>query len=170
VQARYQPGNALTVSPEVLTAVAYLEERAKHRAKKGVAAHSRWAVYRALIDCAKRHGYMYKGRDVAVRISVRRLALDAGLGKTATQDALTALEASGLVYRASKGNGPVPGALALRVPDTDVLGPFVPPPPNALLLGHPRQCPRPFTGSGTDRGASASQRPGCWRQCWNCLA
>lgn len=137
--ARYQPGNALTVSPEVLTAVAYLEERAKHRAKKGVAAHSRWAVYRALIDCAKRHGYMYKGRDVAVRISVRRLALDAGLGKTATQDALTALEASGLVYRASKGNGPVPGALALRLPDTDVTGTFVPP-PSPLLLYRPRQC------------------------------
>jgi hypothetical protein len=67
--ARYQLGNALTVSPEVLSAVAYLEERAGHRAKKGLAAHSRWAVYRALLDCAKRHGYLHKGRDVAVRLS-----------------------------------------------------------------------------------------------------
>jgi DNA-binding transcriptional ArsR family regulator len=127
--ARYQPGNALTVSPEVLAAVAYLEERAGHRAKKGLAAHSRWAVYRALLDCAKRHGWMHKRRDVAVRISVRRLGLDAGLGKTATQDALAELDASRLVYRASRGHGPVPGSLALRVPDTDVSGTFVPPQP-----------------------------------------
>ena len=126
--ARYELGNALTVSPEVLAAVAYLEERAKHRSKKGLAAHSRWAVYRALLDCAKRHGYMHKGRDVAVRIAIRRLALDAGLGRTATQDALTALDDSGLVYRASKGNGSVPDFLALRVPDTDVPGTFAPPP------------------------------------------
>ena len=127
--ARYQPGNALTVSPEVLAAVAYLEERAGHRAKKGLAAHSRWAVYRALLDCAKRHGWMHKRRDVAVQISVRRLGLDAGLGKTATQDALAELDASTLVYRASRGHGPVPGLLALRVPDTDVSGTFVPPQP-----------------------------------------
>lgn len=98
--ASYMPGNASTVSPKVLAAVAYLEERAGHRAKKGLAAHSRWAVYRALLDCAKRHGFLHKGRDVAVRISVRRLARDAGLGKTATQDALVGLEASRLVYRA----------------------------------------------------------------------
>ena len=71
---------------------------------------------------------------MAVRISVRRLALDAGLGKTATQDALTELEDSGLVHRPSKGNGPVPGTLALRVPDTDVAGTFVPPPQPLLTV------------------------------------
>jgi DNA-binding MarR family transcriptional regulator len=125
--ARYQPGNALTVSPEDLAAVAYLEERARHRAKKGLAAHSRWAVYRALLDCAKRHGRMYRGRDVVVRIAIRRLALDAGLSKSAAQDALYALQASGLVYRISRGDGPMPGSLALRVPDTDVSGTFGPP-------------------------------------------
>ena len=162
--ARYQPGNALTVLPEVLTAVAYLEERAGHRAKKGLAAHSRWAVYRALLDCAKRHGYMHRGHDVAVRISVRRLTLDAGLGKTATRDALAELDASGLIYRVSRGHGTVPGSLALRVPNTDVSGTFVPP-PSPLLLYRPRQCSRPFTGSGTDRDASANQRPRCWRRC-----
>jgi DNA-binding transcriptional ArsR family regulator len=132
--ARYQPGNALTVSPEVLAAVAYLEERARHRTKKGLAAHSRWAVYRALLDGAKCHGYMHKGRDVAVRISIRRLALDAGLGKTATLNALAELDESGLVYRASQGNGPVPGSLALRVPDTDEGGTFVPPPQPPLIV------------------------------------
>jgi DNA-binding transcriptional ArsR family regulator len=125
--ARYQPGNALTVSTEVLAAVVYLEERAGHRAKKGLAAHSRWAIYRSLLDSAKRHGWMHRGRDVAVQISVRRLGLDAGLGKTATQDALAELDASGLVYRVSRGHGTVPGSLALRVPDTDVRGTFVPP-------------------------------------------
>ena len=125
--ARYQPGNASTVTSQVLNAIAYLEEKAHTRPTKGVGAHSRWAVYRALLDCAKCHGYLHKGRDVAVRISVRRLALDAGLGKTATRDALDELDDSGLVYRASRGNGPVPGSLALRVPDTDVSGTFVPP-------------------------------------------
>jgi hypothetical protein len=32
-----------------------------------------------------------------------------------------------LVYRVSRGHGPVPGSLALRVPDTDVSGTFAPP-------------------------------------------
>ena len=124
-----QPATSqVTLLPEVLTAVAYLEERAGHRAKKGLAAHSRWAVYRALLDCAKRHGYMHRGHDAAVRISVRRLTLDAGLGKTATRDALAELDASGLIYRVSRGHGTVPGSLALRVPNTDVSGTFVPPP------------------------------------------
>jgi DNA-binding transcriptional ArsR family regulator len=132
--ARYQPGNALTVSPEVLAAVAYLEERAKHRAKKGLAAHSRWAIYRSLLDSAKRHGRMHRGRDVAVQISVRRLGLDAGLGKTATQDALAELDASGLVYRVSRGHGSVPGSLALRAPNADVSGTFVPPPQPPLTV------------------------------------
>jgi hypothetical protein len=85
--ASHAPGNASTVAPEVLVAVAFLQERAGHRPKKGLAAHSRWAVYRALVDCAKRHGWMHRRRDVAVRISVRRLALDAGLSKSATEDA-----------------------------------------------------------------------------------
>jgi hypothetical protein len=164
--ALYSPGSASTVKPQILNAIAYLEEKARTRPTKGVGAHSRWAVYRALLDCAKRHGYLHKGRDVAVRISVRRLALDAGLGKTATLNALAELDDSGLVYRASKGNGPMPGALALRVPDTDVTGTFVPP-PSPYLLYRPRQCPRPFTGSGTGRGASASQRLRCWRRWWN---
>jgi DNA-binding transcriptional ArsR family regulator len=132
--ARYQLGNALTVSPEVLAAVAYLEEKAGQRVKKGLGAHSRWAIYRSILDSAKRHGRMYRGRDVVVRIAIRRLALDAGLSKSASQDALYALQASGLVYRISRGNGPVPGSLALRVPDTDVTGPFVPPSQPLLIV------------------------------------
>ncbi len=134
---RYEPGNASTISSEVLVAVAFLEERAGHRPKKGLAAHSRWAVYRALLDCAKRHGWVHRRRDVTMRISVRRLALDSGLSKSATQDALSTLEASGLVYRISQGDGPVPGSLALRVPDTDVSGTFVPPPQPPLTVPPP---------------------------------
>jgi DNA-binding MarR family transcriptional regulator len=132
--ARYQLGNALTVSPEVLAAVAYLEEKAGQRVKKGLGAHSRWAIYRSILDSAKRHGRMYRGRDVVVRISVRRLALNAGLSKSASQDALYALQASGLVYRISRGDGPMPGSLALRVPDTDVSGTFAPPPQPPLTV------------------------------------
>jgi hypothetical protein len=164
--ARYQPGNALTVSPKVLAAVAYLEERAGHREKKGLAAHSRWAIYRAILDSAKRHGRMHRGRDVVVRIAIRRLAQDAGLSKSAAQDALAELDVSRLVYRVSRGHGPVPGSLALRVPDTDVSGTFLPP-PGPLLLYRPPQCPRPFTDFDTDRGASANQQPQCWRRWWN---
>jgi DNA-binding MarR family transcriptional regulator len=130
----YAPGNASMAAPEVLVAVAFLEEKAQFRPTRGLGGRSRWAVYRALLDCAKRHGHMHKGRDVAVRISVRRLALDAGLGRTATQDALNELDASKLVYRASKGNGPVPGSLALRVPDTDLLSAFEPPPQSPLTV------------------------------------
>jgi DNA-binding transcriptional ArsR family regulator len=132
--ARYQPGNALTVSPEVLAAVAYLEEKAGQRVKKGLGAHSRWAIYRSILDSAKRHGRMYRGRDVAVRIAIRRFALEAGLSKSASQDALYALQASGLVYRISRGDGPMPGSLALRLPDTDVSGTFVPPPQSLLTV------------------------------------
>ena len=124
--AIHAPGNASTVAPEVLEAAAFLEQKAQSRRKNGTAAHSRWAVYRALLDCAKRHGRMHQGRDVAVRIAVRRLALDSGLSKSTTQDALHALRASGLVYRPSRGDVPVPGTLAIRVPDE--VGTFAPPP------------------------------------------
>lgn len=124
----YDPGNASRVSPEVLAAAALLEEKARARPKSGLGAHSRWALYRAVLHCVKAHGWLHRGRDVAVRISVRRLALDAGLSKSTTQEALRWLEASKLVYRISRGDGPVPGALALRVPDTDVVGTFAPPP------------------------------------------
>ena len=131
----YAPGNASMVVPEVLVALAYLEEKARTRPTKGVGGRSRWAVYRSLLDCAKRHGYLHDGRDVAVRISsVRRLALDAGLGKTATVDALAVLRSSGLVYRPSGGDGAAPGSLALRVPNTDVAGTFVPPPQPPLTV------------------------------------
>jgi DNA-binding MarR family transcriptional regulator len=126
--ARHAPGNASMVAPEVLEVIASLEKKAQSRSKKGIAAYSRWAVYRAFLDCAKYHGRMHQGRDVAVRISVRRLALDSGLSKSTTQDALHTLRASGLVYRPSRGNGPVPGTLALRVPDTYKVGTFAPPP------------------------------------------
>jgi len=125
--ASHAPGSASTVAPEVLEAIAYLEEKARARKKSGLGAHSRWACYRALLDCAKRHGSIHRGRDVAVRISVRRLALDSGLSKSTTQTALTALLDSGLVYRPSRGDGPIPGVLALCVPNTDGVGTFVPP-------------------------------------------
>jgi hypothetical protein len=42
--ASYGPGNASTVAPEVLEAVAFLEEKARSCPKSGTAAHSRWAV------------------------------------------------------------------------------------------------------------------------------
>jgi bifunctional DNA primase/polymerase-like protein/primase-like protein len=114
--ASHAKGNASKVSPEVLEAVAFLEEKARVRTAKGLGGRSRWACYRALLDCSKRHGSIYADRDVAVRISVRQVALDAGLSLRTTYRSLDALLASGLVYRASYGEGATPGALALRMP------------------------------------------------------
>jgi DNA-binding transcriptional ArsR family regulator/predicted transcriptional regulator len=109
-------GSASMVAPEVLETLALLQEKAQRRTKKGIGAHSRWAVYRALIDCAREHGWMYQGRDVAVRISVRQLALDSGVSKPTVRSALEALDEALLVYRASRGDGLHPGVLVLRVP------------------------------------------------------
>jgi len=119
VVSRYEKGNAgPAITPEVLRIVAYLEEKADGRQKSGTGAHSRWAVYRALLDLAKRHGRMHLGRDVAVSVAVRPLALAAGVSKPTVLSALRALEGSGLVYRVSWGEGPRSGVLALRVPRT----------------------------------------------------
>jgi hypothetical protein len=59
---------------------------------------------------------MHQGRGVAVRISVRLLALDSGVSKPTVRSALEALDAALLVYRASHGDGMHPGVLVLRVP------------------------------------------------------
>jgi putative DNA primase/helicase len=111
----HDKGNASTVSPEALEAVAFLGDKAWRRPRKGTAAHSRWAVYMALLDCAWSHGWRH-GRDVAVRISVRQLTEDAGITRRTTQRALVTLYDAGLVHRLSSGEGLIPGVLALRVP------------------------------------------------------
>ncbi len=113
--ASHQPGNASTVAPEVLEAVALVGEKIGARAKKGTAPHSRWAAYRALLDCAREHGWMH-GRDVAVRYSRRQHALDSGLSLRTLYRALEALFDSGLVYPLSSGEGTTPGVLVVRVP------------------------------------------------------
>lgn len=114
--AAHEPGKASYVSPEVLEAVAYLDQKARTRQKRGTAAYSRWAVYRALLDTAKAHGSMHEGRDVAVSISIRDLALGSGVSKPTTSKALKALDESHLVYRVTTGEGSKAGSLALRVP------------------------------------------------------
>ena len=114
--ATHPPGNASTVAPEVLETLAFLKEKAQCRFKNGIAAHSRWAVYRALLDCAERHGRLHRSRDVAVRISVRQLAEDSGVSVPTVRSALKALDEAQLVYRASSGERATPGVLVLRVP------------------------------------------------------
>lgn len=114
--AGHEKGHAWTVPPEVLEAVSFLSEKAWDRPRKGTAAHSRWAVYLALLDCAWSHGWMHQARDVALRISVRQLTEDAGITRRTTHRALDALDEAGLVYRLSSGEGVIPGVLALRAP------------------------------------------------------
>jgi hypothetical protein len=139
--ARYQPGNALTVSPEVLAAVAYLEERAGQRAKKGLAAtwscRSPFAASPSTPVCPNR---------------LRRTpsTLSKPLGWSTASPA-----------------GMVRCPVHWHFASPTLTYPVHSYHPSPLLLYRPRQCPRPFTGSGTDRGASASQRPRCWRRWWN---
>ena len=52
--ALHSPGNASRVTPQVLNAIAYLEEKARTRPTKGIGAHSRRAVYRT--PCRLRQG------------------------------------------------------------------------------------------------------------------
>jgi DNA-binding MarR family transcriptional regulator len=112
----HDKGNASTILPEVLEAVSFLSEKAWNRPRKGTAAHSRWAVYLALLDCAWSHGWMHQGRDVALRISVRQLTEDAGITRRTTHRALDALDEARLVHRLSSGEGVIPGVLVLRAP------------------------------------------------------
>jgi len=160
--ASHAPGNASTVAPEVLEAATLLEKKVQSRPKKGTAAHSRWAVYRALLDCAKRHGKMHRGRDVAVQIAVRQLAEDAGVSKPTVSKALEGLDERLLVYRLSGGGGTKPGVLVLRVPRRDTPLP-IRTTPQPLLLVKPHPLQGRFTGYGTGT-ASASQRRPCWRR------
>jgi putative DNA primase/helicase len=101
---------------EILATIAYLEELARHRRRTGGGAYSTWSVYMALLDLAKNHGFLVGVRDVGVSVSVRQLALKAGMAKSTAQEAWARLRESGLVYRADGGEGTDSGALALRVP------------------------------------------------------
>ena len=121
-------GNASAVAAEVRQAVAWLARKAKHRPWGSRSAPTRWAVYRALLNCAWSHGWMIGNRAVAVRISVRELHRAAGVGSKATlHSALMALDEAMLVYRVSSGEGTMPGVLALRLPEGYKPEPFVPP-------------------------------------------
>ncbi len=126
--AGYEPGNASTVDHEVLGAVAFLAQKARQRTRSGLGGASRWAVYRALLDCASRHGWMHRERAVAVRISFRELRREAGLGSKSTlSSALKALYKGQLVYRPSSNEDAIPGVLALRLPEGYKPVPIEPP-------------------------------------------
>lgn len=138
--AAYPAGDASKVAPEVLAIVTLLQGSANTRTKKGMGGHSRWALYRALLDCCGEHGWMHRGRDVAARVSVRQLALDSGLALRTVHRTLDALIASGLVYRLSVGEGTTPGVLALRIPTRVAQGDTIrttpPPPPTGVGSCH----------------------------------
>lgn len=73
------------------------------------------------MDCAGRHGWIQDGGDVAVRVAVRQLSLDAGVARRTIHRNLDSMENSGLVYRLSQGDGATPGILVLRVPSNTEL-------------------------------------------------
>jgi DNA-binding MarR family transcriptional regulator len=160
--ASHAPGNASTVAPEVLEALASLEKKAQNRPKKGIASHSRWAVYRTLLDCAKHHDRMHRGVVPAVRISLRQLAEDAGVSKPTVLKALEGLDERLLVYRLSSGEGTKPDVLVLRVPRRGAPLPIrttSPAPPTGKATPPQGR----FTGYGAGT-ASASQQQPCWRR------
>ncbi len=126
--ASHEPGNASTGGDEVLGAVAFLAQKARQRTRSGLGGASRWAVYRALLECASRHGWIHGERAVAVRISFRELRREAGLGSKSTlSSALKALYKSHLVYRPFRNEDAIPGVLALRLPEGYVPVPIEPP-------------------------------------------
>jgi hypothetical protein len=76
------------------------------------------AVYAALLLTARQYGRRVRS-GVRVSISVRALALAAGVGDRTVINALDRLQAAKLVYRPSrKQAGPKAGALLLRLPQT----------------------------------------------------
>lgn len=48
----WEKGNASAVAPEVRQAVGWLAQKAQQRFRSGLGTYSRWAVYRALLNCA----------------------------------------------------------------------------------------------------------------------
>ncbi|MDP9488080.1 MAG: primase C-terminal domain-containing protein, partial [Actinomycetota bacterium] len=114
---RYPAGDATPEpDPETLEAVERLFTSVLERLTwKGVSGSTDRAVYVALLITARRYGRPSRG-GVKVYLSVRALALAAGVGKPTALASLDRLRARKLVYRASEGKGTKAGALVLRLP------------------------------------------------------
>jgi len=114
--ARYPAGDASPEPPpEVLRNVEALFASVLGRLEwKGRGGPTDRAVYAALLITARRHGRASRG-GVKVYVSVRALALAAGVSRPTAMKALDRLRGRKLVYRASEGRGTKAGALILRV-------------------------------------------------------
>jgi DNA-binding transcriptional ArsR family regulator len=118
VVSRYPAGDASPEPPpEVLKNVEALFSEVLERLKwTGRGGPTDRAIYAALLITARRHGQPSRS-GIKVYLSVRALALAAGVSRTTAINALDRLrEERKLVYRASEGRGTKAGALILRVP------------------------------------------------------
>jgi DNA-binding transcriptional ArsR family regulator len=117
VVSRYPAGDASPEPPpEVLKNLkALFSEVLEHLEWTGRSGPTDRAVYLALLITARRYGQPSKG-GIKVYLSVRALALAAGVSKPTVIAALRRLRDRKLVYRASDGTGTKAGALILRVP------------------------------------------------------
>ncbi len=152
--AGYEPGNASTVAPEVVEAVAFVEEKAGARPKKGTAPHSRWAAYRALLDCAKEHGWMHgRERPCATAAASTPSTQASPSGPSTEPWTHCTTQASSSPSQAARE--PRQACSSSGCPEGDSLTPLVPPESHAPLLVSARHLRGRCTASGTGRGASA---------------
>ncbi|MDP9486219.1 MAG: bifunctional DNA primase/polymerase, partial [Actinomycetota bacterium] len=122
---RYPAGDATPEpDPETLEAVEMLFTGVLERLTwKGRSGPTDRAVYAALLMTARRYGRPSRG-GVKVYLSVRALALAAGVSRPTAIKALDRLKERGLLYRSSDGRGTKAGALVLRVTQAFTTQPF----------------------------------------------
>jgi hypothetical protein len=116
VVSRYPAGDAAPApAPEVSRNVEALNSRVLERLEwTGRGGPTDRAVYAALLTTARGYGQPSRG-GIKVYLSVRALALAAGVSKPTAIKALDRLRGRKLVCRASGGRGTKAGALILRV-------------------------------------------------------
>ena len=112
---RYPAGDAAPApDPEVLRNVEALFSEVLERLEwKGRGGPTDRDVYAALLITARRYGRPFRG-GVKVYVSVRALALAAGVSKKTAGKALDRLRGRRLVYRTSDGSGAKAGAFVLK--------------------------------------------------------
>ncbi|MDP9485399.1 MAG: bifunctional DNA primase/polymerase, partial [Actinomycetota bacterium] len=122
---RYPAGDASPEpTPEVLRNVEALFSEVLERLEwTGRGGPTDRAVYAALLMTARRYGRPSRG-GVKVYLSVRALALAAGVSRPTAIKALDRLKERGLLYRSSDGRGTKAGALVLRVTQAFTTQPF----------------------------------------------
>lgn len=120
--ARHEAGNASTVTPEALAALADVEAAVLRSPWPEPAGGSEYGVLVALILAARRHGSLIPS-GVRISLDFRSLALAAGMGKSTANRAAHRLRLKGWLRFDNHGrNAEHSGAFVLLVPTPRTLG------------------------------------------------